>query len=1299
MKKLNQPLMIFAYIVSLMVITVAANVKNETQLNITYPPGQDKILAVNLENRTVTVANSTTVAQIVGVLKHAGGDAITVTIEGKKSGLVANGDRIRIVHRANTFFYDIIVMDDPSSTDVRANGKVAEEFHFEFHGSNIGKIDNKNNVITLIDGMARYFTMDELIWYFGSKGTTNSLDRNLSEAANRITYTGRDFEGAHVFEGRHRSLRSANDIITQIESVNGTSQTYRIVSAVGVHKTNALPETGDKLIVTAQNGVAARTFNIVVEQAALSGKLYVTCGPSTVGTKKDLILHYHAGQRSNEAEVVFKLPPGVNANHNNTFVNLIGRGEVRLDRFHLSRGVETDGVFERQDMHRVLGRFSVDYPYQTLGTVIITGDVTTGKTITFRRVDLRPNNGVDFVLRIEDVGFDTVGEKNFSASLKTMDYAIAPSIPALQSFGQASEATAFNVVHNVTSLKREIFNDVNFENRQIAYNNGVLDGNFDRKGLYELGDLEYKEGARAGDYTGFTMFWTPPVGATSITIQHSTGNLNANGDVTLNNNWVDVGTLPLTATKHRINVPTPNAYHRYRIYVTGGLNPGASNEVGFYSGKLDVTKVGAIVRSPGSASIAEAHANRDQINKAINWLSSIGGGTLLFPKMTGSIQTGTVRLKSNVILYLDSGAHLQGRNESYDNPEPGWFSFADYASGTDSGQNPYRTPDNFLSKQDDGHSFYQNSMFYGRRNENIKIIGTGRLEGTGLHQGDRTVSRATSGDRANKMVSIKLGKNFELGGISRGLDYDLTFDVENRVYLFHNQSPAATPAIENGTREHGKYHSSFPRWIDKNGNVAIEGREFADNMLKIDRGGHFATLVIADHHHIHNVYYGMFARSGRDVFDVMQSSDVYVTNIMASGVSDDIVALKSASAEGFTRPARGFFIRNIVGDTNCNNFQIGSETADDKYNIYIDNLVVLGAGKCGFSVSSNDGGVFRNINLNTGHTGRVILPAGGHLSRTRTPIFITISHRGRIIGANNVRVNTETGEFEAPSSGSTSGNWQRVITNVPLGRVEDLTLNNIDIYEVYNGTAYAGDYYPYGGDAGNRRHDWLTSLIAGYAMPANTEKIPPSVRRPVTADGINANYIGMPDERLTGYIKNITFNGLNILMKGNAGADRRERVPDELNVGGYNSPNIGTRPSYGLFVTHVKNFTYNGGHLGFEQNDDTYAIVFNNTHGIQINDLIVDKGKGNGVSQGPNADGLIQLRKSTNMNIVNMGYREGSTPLKRMHAPVTERPNAFMAAPDRANDVRPIILVPNVKNFGNINESRLIYPRDVANQN
>jgi len=1235
----------------------------ESRIDITYSSGQDKVLAVSPVKTTVTVAGGATAGELTGALAKTAGADISVEVIGKAAtAALVDGDMLKVTRGGEVCLYSVVVMGDKSSTEIAA--KKLEGFDIEFHGSNIGRIDSDSSEITLVDGFARYFTIDESV----------ALGKDNGKRANRNDYTTTGQGGVPgEVAGRHRSLRSSSAIVTQLESSNGTAQTYKITNPAGTEKTTALPGTGDKLIVVSEDGGSTRAYDIKVETAALSGRLDVVRGPSTAGTAKELVLAYHAGQRTPEAEVTINLPPGVDATLDNTYVNLIGRGEIVLSKFHLSRGKETGSVFERPEMHKLLGRFAVNYAYQTLGAVAITGQAATGKTITFSGLDLRPNNGADLVLRIEGVKFDIAGAYNFSASLKTKAGAITSSNPAYVSFGKGSEEAELNVVHQVTSLERVIYNENNFAVRDADHT----------KNSNVLLDLEYKAGVRAGDYTSFEMAWQAPAGAVSLALEHATGTIGAGGSIMFNDDWAPVAgvTLAAGATSLRLTGIAPNTYHRYRLKVEGGSNPGYSNEIGFYSGMLNARSFGLVETSAGSTvPRATSLANTAAVNKAIAWLNSIGGGTLFFPNTSTasmSYRLGTVYLKSNVFLYLDSNAYLEAAAGAstgiMDDPESGWWCYRDYGSGTNSSEDPYANPDNFLSKQDDGHCFYQNTMFYARREENMKIIGNGRIRGTGISTGDGTVHGQVSGNRADDLIALKLCKNFELGGIPNGLN--LTFDVPTKdggvVYLYHNQTPS------------GALVNSYPVWADNDGKIVSTN---LDNMLEIDSGGHFATLFGAcDHMNVHDVYYGKNNRAGRDVFDFMENNDVHVTNIMASGVSDDIVAPKSDCAMGFTRPVSGYWVRNVVGDTNCNNFQIGSETADDIQNLYIDNLIVLGSNKCGFSISTNDGGYMKNINLNGGQTGPVLLPAGGHFSRSRTPIFISISHRGRVIGAENNRVRPD-GTLVA-GSGSSSTGLERVITNVPIGRIEGLTLTDVDITEVYSGTAYSSGYYPYTTDK-----SFFTSVVVGYEMPPGTGLTRRSHTVESTA-GYASDYVGMPDGRTTGYIKDVTFNNVDILMKGGGPASRRGNICNELNVGQYNSPDMGERPSYGLYVTHAENFVYNGGKLGFERNDDLYALMLNDVIGAQINNLTMDKGTGNGVVTGNNADGLIKVRNSRNINISGAKSADGPTPVFRKAQPISGNANAAQIVRD--DDNRPLIALPNTVGFGETN-AVLIYPRDAV---
>jgi hypothetical protein len=252
-----------------------------------------------------------------------------------------------------------------------------------------------------------------------------------------------------------------------------------------------------------------------------------------------------------------------------------------------------------------------------------------GKTITFKGLDLRPNNGADILLRIQNVSFDTAMAYNFSASLKTKAGTIRNGEPSRTSFAAGSEDTEFNVVHRVTSLTRTVYKENNFEDRIDPKN---------ANNPNELKDLQYREGQRAGDYTGFEMSWDVPDGAVSVTIQHATGTIGSGGNVTLNNDWVDLTTVDPAAGSYLVTGLSTAGYHRYRLNIAGGSQSGLSNEIGFYSGKLNATSFGVTASSTAST----ATSNKAAINRAISWLNNIGGGTLSFPANGTSYKVGTI---------------------------------------------------------------------------------------------------------------------------------------------------------------------------------------------------------------------------------------------------------------------------------------------------------------------------------------------------------------------------------------------------------------------------------------------------------------------------------------------------------------------------------------------------------------------------------------------------------------------------------------------------------------------------------
>jgi polygalacturonase len=129
------------------------------------------------------------------------------------------------------------------------------------------------------------------------------------------------------------------------------------------------------------------------------------------------------------------------------------------------------------------------------------------------------------------------------------------------------------------------------------------------------------------------------------------------------------------------------------------------------------------------------------INRAIDTAAAAGGGTVVFPP--GNYLCYTIRLKSNISLFLDQGATIIAADQplagqpGYDNFEPNLFGDLVY--------------------QDFGHSHWRNSLIWGEQLENISILGPGRIWGRGLLR-----DGGTTQGQGNKSISLKWCRNVNL---------------------------------------------------------------------------------------------------------------------------------------------------------------------------------------------------------------------------------------------------------------------------------------------------------------------------------------------------------------------------------------------------------------------------------------------------------------------------------------------------------------------------------------------------------
>ncbi|MGG1551960.1 S-layer homology domain-containing protein [Paenibacillus ferrarius] len=914
---------------------------------------------------------------------------------------------------------------------------------------------------------------------------------------NTYIYTVDTAEGAGLTT---MTLNTVGEMLDQLTSATDVPQTYTVNGTSGSKTSSSALAQGDVLTVSA--GGATRDYTINFAKGALRGKLELPVGQITANTPKDVTMNFFSGLRSPATTVALKIPKGINVTMDNTWVNVIGRGKVKLS------GLETQSI----------GRTGDGYRFQKVGTVDLVNNSDGSQLLTLSGLDFRPANGADLELTFEGL----------SASLGTYTFEAAYTTAEPEVLTSPWVAVNLQAVETISDFRR------------------VLDKS-----------LTYKE--TSDTYTKATFTWSPAKHASSITLLQS-----ADKGAT----WTTRNVSISSGAQENITLTglTPNTEYYFKLAVVGGENAGDSNIAKFYTGKLDAKLMGA--KGNGTAD------DTDAINDAIIYLNSLGGGTLLFTG--GTFNVRTVHLQSNVYLYVNSDATISALKGG-DAPETTYFSDKGYRSGTSAtSTGPYKDPENYLTKQDVGHHYFRNAMFFGERLDNIKIIGNGRITGNGNISTSDGVMDNAANNRSDKMVTVKLCTNFEFGGLDNGLD--LWYEETN--------SP---------TTDEPYYIQS----IDPDGSNEVKQRDIS-NMLRVDRAGHFAMLATGtDHINTHDFYYGKDASgSARDVFDYMQSSYVTAKNIYVRGSSDDIVKPGSDASLGFTRPATDFWVRNIIGDTNCNLFQIGSETVDDIKNAYVDNIYVLAGNKAGFSISTNDGAHVENIYLNYGMTGTVHHKA--QMRRTRAPFFISISNRGRTIGGNATRMKWMENGVQRD---------ELLSTNVNIGQVKNIYIKDVNIEQVYQGSSYSDPtkrWKSYSGAANTK----ATPIIAGYKV----------------GDGGPV----LPDGRNIGYIENLNFENVDVLVKGGNSFADTLLSPPELGVGKYNIGDIGEQPSYGFWAKHVKGLTFKNVNMNFEQNDDRYAIVLDDVANATLDGMKMVAGTGN-----PN---VVQLRGSSHVTVTNSAY-------------------------------------------------------------
>ncbi len=129
------------------------------------------------------------------------------------------------------------------------------------------------------------------------------------------------------------------------------------------------------------------------------------------------------------------------------------------------------------------------------------------------------------------------------------------------------------------------------------------------------------------------------------------------------------------------------------------------------------------------------------INKAIDAAAAAGGGTVRFP--AGVYASYSIRLKSNIALYLEQGATILGASTALE--------------GTTDGYDPAESNSPWESYQDYGHNHWHNSLIWAEGIHNVAILGPGLIWGKGLSRGtsDKDRPRAEKPGAGNKSIALK----------------------------------------------------------------------------------------------------------------------------------------------------------------------------------------------------------------------------------------------------------------------------------------------------------------------------------------------------------------------------------------------------------------------------------------------------------------------------------------------------------------------------------------------------------------
>lgn len=411
------------------------------------------------------------------------------------------------------------------------------------------------------------------------------------------------------------------------------------------------------------------------------------------------------------------------------------------------------------------------------------------------------------------------------------------------------------------------------------------------------------------------------------------------------------------------------------------------------AGVFDVKKFGA--KGDGKA------VDTPAINRAIDTAAAAGGGTVFFA--AGTYRCYSIRLKSNIALYLDQGATILAADPKdgdgkYDPPEPNqWDQYQDF-----------------------GHSHFHNSLIWGENLENISILGPGRIWGKGLVRSGNQSRTKAQNDALGNAPSDPRGGPFGY--------------------------PNPRDAVE-------------PGWGNKSISLKL-CRNVLIRDISILHGGHFAILATGvDNLTIDNIKID----TNRDGIDVDACKNVRISNCTVNSPFDDGICPKSSFALGYARVTENVTITNcqvsgydegtLLDGTYKRAFRnqngtfsptgrikFGTESNGGFKNITISNCVFDYSR--GLALEAVDGALLEDVTISN-ITMRDI---------SNSPFFLRLGSRGRgpkestTVGAlRRVIINNVVVYNADPKYAS-------IVSGIPGHSIEDVRFSNIRIYYQGGGT-------------------------------------------------------------------------------------------------------------------------------------------------------------------------------------------------------------------------------------------------------